>query len=311
VISCKNNGGPSATATSNSNGIGNRITGTNTQQPIVLKLNLPDSIKIRYDLITKSDIEKEVNGIKSDNVSNVEMNIIYNIKNDTTNGYKISLHYVGLKAKIKSDDNEKDLDAGADPASDTYDPEDRILAVFKDAEVNAVVTPNGKVKSLSGVDDIAHKMYQLGNNNPQSIEVIKAIVNKYASADFFRTTIEKNFKVFPFKSIKIGDTWEQDDTLQSDLKFPLKTIYKLESVDDGIATISVSSDIKMVNQQYGGSNAYINLEGSEDGEMKIDVGNGLVHSNETTLKIEGDISAGNNDIPIKIKMSSKIEGTVL
>jgi hypothetical protein len=192
-------------------------------QPVALKLDKSDSIKIVYNTITENNVEKEINGKKSGNLNIVDMGMVYNIKKDSNERYKILLQYNRLKAKMKAgDEDEQILDANTDPSSDAYVPEDKMLSVFKNVQIHAKVSAQGKVLSLSGQDEIAHNMYQFANNSPKSVEIIKNIVSKYASADFYKASIEKSFQILPFATLKAGDTWEKNDTLQIEFKLPVK-----------------------------------------------------------------------------------------
>jgi hypothetical protein len=67
----------------------------------------------------------------------------------------------------------------------------------------------------------------------------------------------------------------------------------------------------MENQQMVSYNTFVNLDGTQKGEMKIDVKTGLLLFSNVVLDIDGDIAVGNVDVPITIKMNSTVDGKVL
>ncbi|MES2432179.1 MAG: DUF6263 family protein [Bacteroidota bacterium] len=281
----------------------------NTNQLFFLNFFPKDSIKLQYDNTAETEIEREINGEKTNVLNKIETGFIYKIKKDTTNTYAAILQYNKFKVYVKSNETDKELDANS--AINSYDPADRVLSVFKGAVISAIINSQGKVKSLAGIKEINDKMYALSGDDPRSIEALKSFSKQYASEDFFIKTIEQNFRYYPSKSINIGDSWEQDDTVKSYIILPIKTIYKLKSIEDGIATLSLSSNIEIKNQILQDIGTTANIEGKQEGEIKIDIRKGYIQKSLTSLKLKGEIDINGIEVPIRISMKDLTVGKIL
>jgi hypothetical protein len=280
---------------------------TGSDKSVLLKLQLLDNTNIYYKINNETSIQQEINDEKTENENKIDMDVYYTIKKDTNDLYNLVMRYDKFKIYTKANDKEKEIDASS--ASSSIEPADRLFSVFNNATIGAVVTSQGIIKSVSGVKELHDKLYSLTDITPVALENMPASAKQFFSDAFFKTSIEHNFKVYPPKPVKEGDTWELSDTLQSELQVPVKITYKLESLDDGIATISLSSDISIDEPiQVQGYTANANMDGNEEGKLKIKISSGLLQSSETSFNIKGKIEILGKEISIKYKTVSTIIG---
>lgn len=275
---------------------------------IILKSHPEIGTKIQYNTVSETSVTHEIEGEKSNTINKIETGFLYYVLNDTSKNYNLTMQYNHFHVYVKNNEMEKELDAAK--AANSYDPADRILSALNGATISATVDAKGKVKTIQGIKEITNKMYTLAGGDQRSQEALESFVKQYASADFFINMIQQNFKTYSEKPLKIGDTWVQFDTIQAEVKVPINVKYAVKSINDGVAVISISSKIKIENQQLQGLNAVSNFEGSQEGEIKIDYINNFIKESQTLIELDGKIEMNGNEIPITIRTKSSIKGSL-
>jgi hypothetical protein len=158
------------------------------------------------------------------------------------------------------------------------------------------LNPDGTLKKVEGLSALMDTT--LGR------EAMKMPV----SDSSFTMMMQNAFDLYPGKPVAVGESWERNTTMGiSSFKFNMKSTYTLQSVKDGIADISVNSDLKLpetimnkMNQQKG-FEMKMEMDGRQKGSMKVDIVTGRIISGETTQDIEGKMKMGGQDMLMTIK----------
>lgn len=273
---------------------------------ITFKLN-PELAKIyRYSVVTETEMEQEVNEEKMKNSNILETGIDYSFKKDFNANYVTTATFTKFKLAIKAGEEEKELDASR--ASAAIDPTENIFGAFKDAQIRFVLDSLGNVKSVSGTKAISDKMYQLANGNAEALQMVNGSIKQYVGDTFFKQVAEQNFKIFTNKQIRTGDTVMVTTPINVGLNFTITTIYRLKSVEKGIANIEGSAEFELKDQEImvEGTEVNANLSGAQSGDLRINIATGLIQESRTRLQLKGEIKVKGNEVPIKLVMNNRI-----
>jgi len=120
----------------------------------------------------------------------------------------------------------------------------------------------------------------------------------------FTMMMQNAFDVYPGKPVSVGAHWEKNTVMAiSTFKFNMKSTYTLASVKDGIADITVVSELKLpeMEMEQNGFKMKMKMNGRQEGNMEVDVATGQIISGATTQNIEGQMNAGGQEMPMTIK----------
>jgi Family of unknown function (DUF6263) len=258
----------------------------------------------KYEMLNETVTEQEVNDTKASNESKIEMGVSYTVTKDTAGLFNFTMVYDKFKLHIKALDQEMNIDA--DNASQSFDPIEKIFGAFKNAAIQVQSDEKANVKKVTGFKELTDKMWTLAAGNPDALQMLNTTVKQYVAEENIKSSFEKTFKPLPDKLLKEGDTWVESQPVSSDLKTNIDNTYKVKSIEDGIATITISSDINMENQQAQVERTSVttNLKGSQSGEIKMETATGMLLSSYTKLKLKGDILVMGRTVPLKMTISS-------
>lgn len=108
-----------------------------------------------------------------------------------------------------------------------------------------------------------------------------------------------NYTIFPDKKVKPGDTWES--SVEQDMQgmiIMIKTTYKLVSVKDGLAEISMDGTLSLKEGSKG------KISGTQKGSGKIEVATGM--NKEMTLDQDLEMELDDMGMKMPMKLKNKI-----
>lgn len=158
---------------------------------------------------------------------------------------------------------------------------------------------NSQVKEVIGFDTLI-----MSNQDPSYRQIAKQLFSKDQLNDLFAIM----FSAYPKKSVKIGDSWNAHVT--KDINGFLMTVnltYTLTKVENGIANISLDGIIDSKGD-IGDYKMPISMNGTEKGTVEITLATGYLHSSAYDMNIDGNIEAGDQKVPMKIKATFIMTG---
>lgn len=155
--------------------------------------------------------------------------------------------------------------------------------------LNLKMDESGKVISITGFDPIYTKVTASVGT------LIKEAAQKTAFAKSFKESFNekilkeqftKNLVLIPSKGAKIGDKWTETENATPDGKIKLSTTYSLKSVENGIATITVSGGIPAKSDQktQDGITRSMTSELSQSGTITLDQKTGWIKNQNIAVK---------------------------
>jgi len=180
------------------------------------------------------------------------------------------------------------------------DPMSAILAGLVDEKFDATINTKGKVTYVENLEEIIESA--VGTAGGAQADMIKEQISSSFGDGGFAKNIEMSTRIVPEKPIKIGDTWKVQQFTSTGLPLILTNTFTLKEVSNGIATIDVKGDLKIdpanARTTIQGMNATYFMDGTRDGQIKVEVETGWMESGTLTDNITGSISIeANPQIP--------------
>ncbi|KAA5533623.1 hypothetical protein F0919_13885 [Taibaiella lutea] len=273
--------------------------GSNTDA-IDLKLNFKAGDKYLYT----TQIDQTIGIMQGLTMNqNMVMDMVYNCKSDNAGVKSIEATYNHILISMTSPMGEMKYDS-KDPKQDVMGMNIMDSLIGKSFVMD--IAPDGQIIKVSGLDAIVASFNMV--NNPAAQQNIKNQLNDTA----IRMMMQSSFDMYPGHKVKVGDTWNKKQQMTvSGINIGMENTYSLKSVENGKATLSVTSDLSLPKTEMGADSVKTQMElnGKQEGTIELDIATGQVISSKTISDIKGKMTMQNapEDINIKstISVSSK------
>ena len=118
------------------------------------------------------------------------------------------------------------------------------------------------------------------------------------------------FSMYPTKPVRVGESWTSKSKFNvANIDMGMKVKYKLLSVKDGIAEVSVDGTFDGDgNMKQAGINAGMNMEGTQTGRIRIKLTDGYLKNGNYTMNITGEVNVMGQKMPISMKGDYELTG---
>lgn len=156
-------------------------------------------------------------------------------------------------------------------------------------KLNLKMDKNGKVISITGFDPIYAKVSTAVSGLLKDAQQKTAFTKSFKQSfneKVLKDQFTKNLVLIPMKGAKIGEKWSQTENATPDGKIKLTTTYTLKSVENGLATISVSGGIpyKSDQRKQEGVTRSISSELTQNGTILLDQNTGWIKNQNISVK---------------------------
>ena len=200
------------------------------------------------------------------------------------------------------------MNMGYDSKNPSENPSDmdkmieKIFSAFIGKSFALSVAPDGTVNSVTGMDAIVESMTQSvaagGQIAAQISEAVKQQFNENATKNMF----EQSFKFYPENTVKAGDSWTVDNTLEiSNMDTKTKTKYTIKEIKKNIAAIAVESTLEM----KPGAGMEGTLTGTQTGTMQVDTKTGMPVLHDMSQTIKGPIKSQGMEMLMEMTTKAK------
>jgi hypothetical protein len=276
---------------------------------VELKLNLEKGEKYYYKFVNQQDITQEMMG------DTVEF------KQSITWGYELEvLDVVEGVMTIKttyehiqmSNDNQVfNLSYDSKEPLDSTNMFAFVMSNFINKSFTMDVSPDGIVSNVQGFDEIFSSIItELGEDGEMIIQNLRTQFSEESVSE----NLELGFKIFPENKVKVGDTWFILNIVNGPFSMDIDNTYTLKSIKNGIAKIEISSTIKQDDEISGIAmlpGAEISIDGTQKGEMNVDISSGLVIKSSISQSIKQLIKAQGMEIPVNLESQLEISAVKL
>lgn len=148
----------------------------------------------------------------------------------------------------------------------------------------------GKVLNISGMDAVVNNaMAKIKNDFPaEDQKDIREMLQDAMSNEVMKIQFEEAVNIFPDKSMKIGEEWEEKQNInEGPIKGSTRVVRTFKGIENGVATISVSGTQEVSGtdtQKESGISAKMKNTGSVSGSVDLDLETGWLKKVKITKK---------------------------
>lgn len=211
--------------------------------------------------------------------------------NNFENGiYDITINLLGKRSAQSANGKSITIDTKSpEPKEDQLKMMWKVNKALVGNKLNLKMNETGKVTSITGFEPIYAKVTAsagtLIKDAKQKAEFAKSFKGSF-NEKVLKDQFTKNLVLIPAKGVKIGEKWSQSENATPDGKLKLTTTYTLKSVDNGVATISVSGGIpaKSDSNSQNGMTRSMTSELSQNGTITLDQKTGWIKNQNIAVK---------------------------
>lgn len=258
-------------------------------EKFLLKVNFPEKSKYIFS-------SKQTQNISSMGIANIKQTIVseYLYESISDSGKPAQLAVIFRHLSFKSSSPAGDLNYDSNDADDT-------TSLFKNM--------GGVIGMVYIVDfDSKGKIKEVQEKNPSQPIVSDDDLEKIMSDSTFSIAIWNMFDIYPGKPVGVGEKWHsKSESNVANFKIQTNSTYTLTSIENGLATISVSSVLNLPQSSLNtdGSILKIQMEGTQTGTITMRLDTGEVVKDEMKQKVNAKINSMGQELPMIIESETK------
>lgn len=250
-----------------------------------LSLNLPVGEPYYYT----TEMEQDVASAGMQMRQEMQFGMVYEMLEPQGQLKRLRVTYDQLKFKAESPMGTVEYDTKQPVSSSPFSAFQEVVGKVMEVEFSA----DGRVARVSGLEGLlpGGTAQTLGDSS-----LAKMVTN--------------SFDFFPGKPVAVGDSWEKTASMNMNgISLEVKSTYTLTAVKEGVGTVKMNAAISVPEIQGADQDMQINLTGSQDGEILLDIDKGLVVSGAVRQTIQGELQAGGQKMPMEITGDIRFSAT--
>lgn len=206
------------------------------------------------------------------------------------------------------------------------------FAALRNMEFTGELNETGKSAGMKGGDQFLALLDSIWKPLPEEVRMqLASNLRPLVNNDMVKGMIEQCFYVLPGKKVQVGDSWKNQINMRSFFSMIIQNEYKLLSIKDGIAELSIKSIIKPGNDhilmpglamasprafsqpksnngiELLGVNLKAVFEGTQEGKVWLETKTGLVHHSSMLQNLDGKIQFSVLEMPMSMHMTNRYE----
>ncbi len=291
---------------------------TGCSQKTALTLDLKDGSKYETTITVNQTMVQEMEGEKITSTSDFVMGCSIDSKGkDEEGNQKAELGYTKLSMTIGMPE------LGLQMKFDTADENSKnevtdMLRKLISKKFTITVSPEGEIVKFEGLDDLLKEFVDESELDDMELEEALASLDGFLSEDSIRETFETSSWISSpeDEELKVGTTWTETlSTTIEEMPIELEAKYTIKEIKGSKVTLTVESTIELTEgsilEAEEGFGMEYSLEGSQSGELVVDLDTGLVMNGKVTTNFTGNMSMDMDiitfDIPFEADRVMKIE----
>lgn len=165
------------------------------------------------------------------------------------------------------------------------------------ARISALVTELGRVQEFQGMEALYDALGGSGGAQGMSSNPFE--------------NLQSYFPIFPGGKVSVGSTWKEEATLSNNgTEYAVNYTYTLKGLDKTYATLNVVTNLNMpeTTMEQGGMEMTISMRGTQSGEMKVRLSDGMTDRGELAVQMNMDMSTMGMSMPATIGGTISLSG---
>ncbi|OPZ94052.1 MAG: hypothetical protein BWY74_00877 [Firmicutes bacterium ADurb.Bin419] len=263
---------------------------------LALFINVKAGDNYKYHMLMNQTTNTETMGQKSSSTQEMTTDYTISVADvDSEGNMTLNYKYDTIKVEMETNGTKQTIDSNS---SDSDDPTSGMYKKLIGKGFSTKMTKYGEIKEVSGIDDMINSMVESINSGDSEemasfIEQTKASLKESFGDETIKSNIQQSTNIFPKTSIKIGDSWDVNSSIQTLVPLDIKTTYTLDKVENGIAYISLKAEYHTDNSEasdFMGMKMTTDISGTMTGTIKANIKNGLLSEGEITQNMTGKMS---------------------
>jgi hypothetical protein len=241
-------------------------------------------------------ITQTIEGAEHQVTNDIEGVLEFKVLGQKEGHYEIALTFKDLNMKMTSNLQGEMMNVRAKEA-EVGDMQSQVFNSLLNSPVQITLAKTGDILAVKGGDSLVAKMAKAsGLTDEYSLNLMKKSLSDEFGSEAMANSYEQMTFIYPDKSIKIGDFWENN----YNGKLTAKNRWVLNALDERQAEISGTAQVDMDVTEPGTT---MKLEGSQVTEITADLKSGFIEMMKVEGRLDGTgtmVQLGEQKIPTAI-----------
>jgi Family of unknown function (DUF6263) len=270
--------------------------GSGEAYTIKMSLNKGDKFSQNFDMKMNMNMEMAMLKDPVNMKMNMEAGCDFEVLDNNGTEKELKITYSNMKVN---------MDMGKIAGAGGADVNERMNELSEKLAGKSVTLKIDKANNVTSVSGFENLMI-----SDSTDAATKATMEKMFSKEQFNSMFGMMFKMYPDKSVKVGDTWDSESEMEmSNIRMKVKMKHTLLEVKDGIAVIDIKGLIDgkgKMNQ--GGVSIDMNLSGGQNGKLTITMNNGYVKSGTYKMDVKGNMEVMGQKVAVNMTGDYRVKG---
>jgi hypothetical protein len=283
-------------------------------QKVSLRYNLKQGATYVTNQHVVQNIEQTIMGNSMTIKMTMDTRIKYVVNKIENGNFHLSMVHDGLKVVMESPMMNVEFDSAAEN-QDESNPMSKSFGAIVGQSYDLVITPTGKVLSVTGFDKVMDKILASVNGNQAMADEVAANIKQQFGEESIKTSIEMMTAIYPENPVSVGESWVVKGMIKSGMELNSESNYTLKSVAngqwniEGVTTLVSNSDLAIPTN---GMTSHFEMNGKSTQKVVVNATSGWLENVEMSQIIDGKVNIEGGqlpspmEIPMKISAESKI-----
>ncbi|WP_457652587.1 DUF6263 family protein [Rhodocaloribacter sp.] len=274
---------------------------------VTLRLHLKEGDSYRLYNLIDQDINQVVMGQEQAVKQQIGMGYRYDVLGVDEGVYQVKMTY--YRVYFKQSGPMGDILYDSENPPETVPMQAKGFAGLLGQSLTLTFDEMGHVQDVAGADEmLANVMKQFEEVDPAMKAQMEQGMRRQFGAEAIKSQMGTMFAIYPEDPVGVGDTWTRDVTLNSGLPLKIATTYRVDALEDGQAKLAVESNITAASDEpmnMGGMEIELDLSGTQNGTVLMEVATGMVVDSEIAQRVSGDMIVNDGAMTWPLDMKTK------
>ncbi len=261
------------------------------QEKVKLRVNLEEGETYSLTMSTTQNISQVIMGMDNEINQTIGFTIDMNVIDRTMNGnFDINMTYARVRHSTDGMMGSFDYDS-EDPNSEPT-PQSMGYAALVDQSIGVIMDERGKINEVKKVEELVTNMIEFFEvpEGPEK-EEMKTMLEAEFNSEKMTQQFGNFTTVYPEKEMGVGESWTQDQSVDTGFPMTLTTTYTVTDISDSTVELDVKSTVATSETaepiENMGMEMTYDLSGEQFGTVTIDRKTGLTIRSEIKQDFSG------------------------